>query len=592
MQKTVLCLILLLLFIGCDKKVQKKDTEETAKETSSIEVEKGGEIDPIANPDAIKGGTYKTWGSSFPKSLNMWLDYNSFSKQVTDLLFENLVTLHSTKNEPVGILAQSWTISDDIKTFTFKINPQATWSDGKPISAEDIQFYYDVMMNSKNMTSIFRVDLKRLERPIVIDEKTLQVTAKEMHWSNFWAASGLYAFPKHLWKDVDFNKQNFEFPVVSGPYKIKEVKKNRYITLERRNDWWGRIREYNQYKYNFDNVKYKFMEDRNKALEAFKKGVIDAYAIYTSSIWMMQTDFDAVKKGWVVKQRIFNQEPKSFQGFAINLRRPIFQDVRVRKALCLLVNRKLMNEKLMYNQYYLLNSYFPDLYPNNTNPDVPVREYDPDKSRKLLNEAGWNVGTDGLLRKNGNIFNVSFITYTEDHRHLNIYLEDLKKVGIQANIEQLSLSSVRKRIDNHDFDLFWQNWAASRLRDPEGMWHSSTADQIASNNRSGIKDPTIDSLIEIQKTELSLDKRNDLVRLIDKRLTEIIPYVLLWGADNNRILYWDRFGTPACTFDKFNREDVIVTYWWVDSKKDELLQNAMKNNLSFEPKTGDVHYKE
>ena len=96
------------------------------------------------------------------------------------------------------------------------------------------------------------------------------------------------------------------------------------------------------------------MEDRHKALEAFKKGEFDAYAIYTSSIWAKKTNFNQVKKGWVVRQRVFNQEPKGFQGFAINLRRPIFQDVRVREALCHLLNRELMNEKLMFNEYFLL----------------------------------------------------------------------------------------------------------------------------------------------------------------------------------------------------------------------------------------------
>jgi len=322
--RKIACLCLLFFLFNCGEKSEEKEKTAYLPKAIKIEVETGGEFDPIANPKAIKGGTFTTWGSSFPKSLNVFLDHNSFSAEITGLLFEPLVILHSTRNEPVGVLAESWSISDDKKTFTFKIHHAAKWSDGKSITAEDIQFYYDVMMNPKNMTSIFRVGLKRFNRPKIIDTRIVEITAKESHWSNFWEASGMVALPKHVWKDVDFNKQNFTFPVVSGPYQLKEVKKNRYLILERRAEWWGRIKRYNQHKYNFDYIKYKFMEDRNKALEAFKKGEFDAYAIYTSSIWAKKTNFDLVKKGWILRQRIYNREPKGFQGFAINLRRPIF----------------------------------------------------------------------------------------------------------------------------------------------------------------------------------------------------------------------------------------------------------------------------
>ena len=583
---------LLFLFFSCGEKAEEKGKTASSSETPNVQVEMKGEFDPIANPKAVKGGTYTTWGGSFPKSLNMFLDYNSFSAEITGMLFEPLVSLHSTRNEPVGVLAETWSISDDKKTFTFEIHPAAKWSDGKPVTAEDIQFYYDVMMNPKNMTSIFRVSLKRFERPKMVNARTVEICAKEVHWKNFWDACDMVALPKHAWKDIDFNKQNFEFPVVSGPYRLKEVKKNRYVILERRRDWWGWIKRYNQHKYNLDYIKYKFMEDRHKALEAFKKGEFDAYAIYTSSIWAKKTNFDQVKKGWVVRQRVYNQEPKGFQGFAINLRQPIFQDARVREALCHLLTRELMNEKLMFNEYFLLNSHYPDLFPNNVNPKVPLRKYDPEKARALLHDAGWRVGPDGFLMKDGRYLEISFLTYSGDLRHHNIYLEDLKKVGIKARIEQLSLSSVRKRLDKHEFDLFWINWGAARLRDPEAMWHSSTANQIATNNVSGVQDSVIDSLIESQKTEISLDKRNEILRKIDKRLNGIIPYVFLWQADHHRILYWNRFGTPKYVFDKFSREDSIITYWWIDPVKDKALKEAMKKNTALPMEPEEIHYKD
>ncbi|MBR4399037.1 MAG: ABC transporter substrate-binding protein, partial [Fibrobacter sp.] len=462
------------------------------------------------------------------------------------------------------------------KTFTFHVDPRAKWSDGKAITAEDVQFYYDVIMDEKNLTPIFKVGLSRFDRPEVVDRLTVKMTAKESHWGNFWEAAGMLAFPKHVWAGKDFNQIRYEFPVVSGPYIIKTFREDRYVELARRSDWWGFKKNWNRGKYNFEKIRYRFMNDQTKALEAFKKQDFNAYAIYTSSIWMKQTDFDAVKKGWAVKQRIFNKEPIGFQGMAINLRKPQFQDVRVRRALSMLLNREAMNEKYMFGQYFLLNSYYPDLWENNQNPTAPLYTFNPDSARALFAEAGYKVNAQGVLEKDGKPFAINFITSQEDLRHLTLFQEDLKKVGVVATIEQMSQSTLRKRLDDADFDLYWVNWGAGRLRDPEASWSSATALQKGTNNLAGVQDKVVDSLINLQKTEFDLAKRNEILKALDNRLSEIVPYVLMWQCDHHRILYWNRYGTPEKILDKFNREDAIPVYWWLDPAKSAALDKAMK----------------
>jgi microcin C transport system substrate-binding protein len=187
---------------GCKRRTQDPVSMESgpAVQDVAVQVEETGEVDPIAAPEAKRGGSYTTWGGEYPKSLNMWLDYNAFSKQVAEMLFEPLITLHPTRDEPLGILAESWEISQDKMSYTFRIHPQARWSDGKPVRAEDVQYYYDVIMDPKNLTSLFRVDMVRFKRPEVIDEKTVRITADEPHWKNFWTAGGFFALPKHAWK--------------------------------------------------------------------------------------------------------------------------------------------------------------------------------------------------------------------------------------------------------------------------------------------------------------------------------------------------------------------------------------------------------
>lgn len=551
------------------------------------------ERDPVASLEAVSCGELNLWGSAMPKSLNMWQDYNSFSVSIMGLMFEPLATLHSTRDEAIGVLASDWSISPDGKTYTFQIDPRAHWSDGTPITAYDVQFYYDVIMDPKNLTPIFKVGLSRFSRPVVSDSMTLSITAKEAHWGNFWEAAGLMAFPRQAWQGKNFNEVRFEFPVVSGPYRIKELRKDRFLEMERRADWWGFQKNWNHGKYNFQILRYRFVEDQIKALEAFKKQDFDAYPIYTSAIWMKQTDFDAVSRNWAVKQRIFNQEPIGFQGMAFNLRRPKFQDVRVRKALSLLIDRKLMNEKFMYNQYFLLNSYYPDLWPDNKNPTAPMYPFAPDSARKLLAEAGYKPGQQGqLIGKDGQPLTISFLTATTDMRHLTRYQEDLKAVGIDARIEPLSQSTLRQRIDEGDFDMWWVSWGAGRLRDPEASWYSRTADDKGTNNVAGLKDRVVDSLIDLQKTEMDLGKRNQILRALDNRLVELVPYVLLWQADHHRLLYWNRFGMPVGVYDRFNREEAIPVYWWFDAKKDQLLRKAMSDNKALPASPADVRYTE
>jgi microcin C transport system substrate-binding protein len=447
-------------------------------------------------------------------------------------------------------------------------------------------------MNPKNLTSVYRVALSRFERPEAPDSLTVVFKAKSVHWANFWEMATLVAFPKHAWEKLDFNEQNFEFPVVSGPYRIHEVKKERSLVLQRRNDWWGLAKQYNQNKYNFDYLKFVFIEDRLKTLEAFKKGDIDVYPIYTASIWAEKTQFDQQKKGWVARQRVFNQEPKAYQGFAMNLRRPQFQDVRVREAMGRLINRKLMNEKLMFNQYFMLNSFFPSLHKDNVNPDFPLLEFDAAKARALFAAAGWKPGADGILAKGGKKFSISIITYSSDLRHYNVYLEDLKAVGVDARIEQVSFSTLQKRMDNQDFDMYWANFSYDRLIDPEASWHSKTVNEPSSSNYPGVNDKVIDSLIEAQKTEFDLEKQHAILRQMDNRLLKIMPYALLWQAANHRLLYWQRFGTPKYVLDKYHREDYIATYWWLDPSKSKALDEAIAADKALPVVDNDVHYQD
>ncbi len=588
-----LCLIVpvLFLFAGCGGD-QEREAAFKPVEDLEIPLEEEGENDPDADPRAVRGGSITTWGGPYPKSLNYWVDLTSINSDIMGLLFHSLVGLHTTEDIPQGDLAVKWDVSDDEMEFTFHLDPRAQWSDGKPVTAEDVQFYYDTMMNPDNLTSVFRVHLSRFDRPEVLDERTLLVRANEPHWMNFWTVSGMMAFPKHIWEGVDFNEITFDFPVVNGPYEIYRVRDGRAVELRRRGDWWGQAKRWNQYKYNFDLVRFRFMEDRFKALEALRIEAFDLYTIYTASIWAEQTNFSQVEKNWVVRQEVYTDEPRGFQGLAMNMRRPLFQDVRVRQALSHLLNREDMNDKLMFNQYFMLNSYYPDLWPDNRNPEAIEYHFDPERARELLAEAGYVANAAGILEKDGVPLRIQILHHGEDLRHLNIYIQDLKRVGIDASVEIINFATYRRRLDEHNFDMIWSAWGASRLRDPEPMWSSTTAQDPSSVNMPGVADDEVDAIIEQLKTIADLEQRNELLRQLDHRLTEIIPYVLMWQSDKANLLYWNRFGTPENKLGKFTREDSAIVYWWYDPEKAQLLEEARANDTALEQEPLIIRYQD
>jgi microcin C transport system substrate-binding protein len=271
----------------------------------------------------------------------------------------------------------------------------------------------------------------------------------------------------------------------------------------------------------------------------------------------------------------------------------MMQDIRLRQALAYLANRKQMNEKLLFNLNLLINSYFSDLYPGHKNPDREMIPYDPAKARKLLAEAGYKPGADGILAKDGKKLEITISLHNAvDLRPINVYLEDLKAVGISAKIDQMSWSTWLKRMDTYEFDMGWAAWGAARLRDPESMWHGRTADQPSSNNVAGVKDKTVDSLIEAQKTVMELDKRNEIMKKIDNRLADIMPYVLMWDQDSKWVLYWNKFGTPKSVYSKYEDEDCITAYWYVDPAKESALDEAKKSGKALPIPPAEVRYSE
>lgn len=538
----------------------------------------------FASERAVPGGRIVVSAGSVPKSLNVLLDNNVFSSRVFGLMYESLLGMNDDTGEYAPGLARNWTVSDDGRVFTFTIDPAARWSDGRRITAEDVKWSFEAIMKPEHMTGSHKVALASFTQtpPEVLAPDRIRFTSSEVHWRNLGAAGGFPVMPAHVFRDRDFNKLNFDFPVVSGPYQLGRNRENISLDMQRRRDWWANDRPSNWHLYNFDTIKFVFFSDNENAWEAFRKGLFDYYPVYTARIWVQETHGERFDRNWIVRRAIQNKNPVGFQGFAMNLRRPPYDDVRVRSALAYLLDRKTLNETMMYGQYFLHRSYFEDLY-DEANPCGNVFfDYNPDRARQLLAEAGWVPDpATGMLVKNGRPLVVRFLTNSGGtDKFLARYKSDLGKVGIGLETERKDWAAWARDMDAYNFEMTWAAWSAGLHKDPEGMWSSAQASASGGNNITGFGDPRVDELIERQKTEFSLSVRNGICREIDGIIAAAVPYILLWNTDATKLLWWNKFGVPETVLSKYGSYDDALVYWWYDADADEALRDAQVRGLT------------
>lgn len=537
---------------------------------------------PLASPDAWPGGEIDVFVSQFPKSLNYYLEANVFCSQLFDYMYDTLLSRHPVTLEHEPHLAERWVISEDKLTFTFWIDPQAKWSDGRPVTAEDVQWTYDAIMHTNNLTGAHKVALEKLERPEVLGPRTVRVRARELHWANLDAIAGLNILPRHAFEDLEFNRIHFEFPVVSGPYQLAVVNKGNAVEVTRRKDWWIRGAARFEGVFNFDRITFRFFKDRQNAFESFRKGDIDIYPVYTSRLWVDETNGERFTRNWIVKQRIYNQDPVGFQGWVMNMRHPPFDDVRVRKAVALLIDRQRMNRTIMFDQYEMHRSYWEDLYDADHPCSNEAIEYDPEAARALLAEAGYRANPEtGILEKDGRPLHLRMLARDAAwQKFYDIIMESMKDVGIRMTIDMKDWASWSKDMDEHNFQITGAAWGAGLFKNPEPMWHSREADRASGFNYAGYANPRVDALIEKQKAIFDVEARHAICREIDQIIYKDFPYALGWFAPYVRLLYWNKFGTPPTVLSKYGDERSAYAYWWYDEDAAADLELAMEEGTS------------
>lgn len=552
------------------------------------------------NPNAPKGGTLSMIGTAGLVTFN---SLNPFiikgdPAQGMEYVFDTLMTRANDEPDAVyGLVAQAAELADDKKSVTFYLRPEAKFSDGSPLTAEDVIFSLDIL--KKEGDPQYKVQLRDVVKAEALDPHTLRYTFKGEQVRDLpLLVATLPIFSKAYYTRVEFNKTSLEPPIGSGPYKVGKLRQGTFITYERRDDYWAKDLPVNIGRFNFQTLRYEYFKERTTELEALKAGQFDLREEFYSKLWATAYNIPQVKKGHLLRHTIPDERAAGAQGFFFNTRKDKFKDPRVREAISLAFDFEWSNKNLFYNLYTRTNSFFENsplkaagkpsaeelalLTPlKNSLPEgafaeaysVPVSNGSGQdrkllrKASKLLKDAGWSVKAGKRVNAKDEPLTIEFLLFSPSfERIVGPYVKNLKLLGIDASIRRVDPAQFQERVKSFDFDITTRRYVMPNTPGVilRNYWSSATANLKGSQNLSGISSPAIDTLIE---KVVAAKSRKDLTiaaKALDRVLRASHYWVPHWYKGSHNIAFWNKFSWPK-TKPKYDRG--VIETWWYDPKK-------------------------
>ena len=519
---------------------------------------------PFGNPKALQGGTFTINATGEPTTLNPITSTDLYATTVHGYVMDSLLDRNPETYEVIPGLAEKFEISEDGKLFTFTIRKDAKWSDGKPLTAEDVKFSFDVIFDSKYNAIHLRPYFEGIEKAEVVDPQTVRFTAKTKYFGNLDTLASMVIFPKHFYGNAEEGKKKNKTLLGSGAYKLEKYDQGQSIILVKNKEWWGNNVPSKKGEANFEHIRMRFMKDDNIVVESLKKGDLDY--IEPNQITPEAFVKNMVGPEWgktVEKVKTQNHEPKSYGYIGWNFKSDIFSDRDVRLALYHLLNREEMNKKFRYGMSELAtgpwsrDSEYAD-------PAVKPVLYNVKEALALLKKAGWSDSDKtGTLRKTINgqkrDFHFTLIYGNPDtEKYWVMFQNDLKKVGIQMDLQRLEWNALIKALDEQKFDAAALAWGGGLVDlDPKQIWYSKSAGKGGSNFIS-YNNPEVDKLIEEARSELDKNKRIVLLRKCYALIAADAPYAFLFNWKYVLYAHTLRTKRQKDTY-KFK---VGTEYWW------------------------------
>lgn len=557
------------------------------------------------NPDAPKGGTVRLAGFGSFDTFNPILDKGE-AAPTAGLVYESLLThtLDETSTA-YGLIAEALSYPDDFSSATFRLDPDAKWWDGQPITPEDVIWSFDKARELNKFMASYYANVEKAEET---GEGEVTFTFRQTGNRELPLIVGEFPIlPKHWWEGTDANgKQRdiaastLEPPLGSGPYRLDSFNAGTSVTFKRVEDYWAASKPIAIGTDNFDTLRYEYFRDLTVAFEAFKADQFDYWSENQAKRWATAYDFPAANDGRVVRERY--AEPMAdngaMVGFIYNLRKPQFQDERVRRALNYAFDFEQLQKTLFYGEYKRVNSFFfrtelaaPDGPPqgeeleilNSVKDLVPAEVFTTrytnpiggaenlrknlGEAVKLLDEAGYVLNGNTRMTPDGQPFTIEILLDGPTIEPVaESLVTNLGRIGIQATIRSADSAQYQDRLRTRDFDITYNAWGQTLSPGNEQLdfWGSAAADTDSSRNYSGIKDPAIDALID---KVIYADDRETLIaatHALDRVLLSRSIIIPSYAAVDERVARWDRFGRP----EKVPDYSVgFPTIWWWDEAK-------------------------
>ena len=538
---------------------------------------------PYVNPDAPKGGkvTYGVVGTFDSVRPFIVRSMRTHARGIVDPVFGNLIyetLMQRSQDEPFtlyGLLAETVEWDEERSFIQYNINPAARWSDGKPVTADDVIFTMELLKDKGRPP--YSTRLNRVASMEKVGPLSVRFTFNDQSNREFPLILSLSpVLPKHATDPETFDQSTLEPGIGSGPYLISEIKPGERITFKRREDYWAKDLPIKRGIDNYDEIAVEYFLSETAQFEAFKKGVFDIYPDGSATNWARGYDFPAVTSGEIVRKEYESQTPSGMYGFVFNTRKKLFEDVQVRRALTMLFDFEWANRSLYDNTYKRTHSFWDgsDLssygkpadarereilapYPDAVLPEImdgtwtlPVTDGS-GRDRKiqraaltLLQDAGYSIDNGKLLDADGQHFAFDLMTQNEGQEKLAIaFQRSLSALGIEMTIRTVDDAQYQQRSQTFDYDMIMKAFSSSLSPGAEQInrWGSASRDQQGSFNFSGAASPALDAAIDALLNARTADDFRSSVRAYDRVLLSghyVIPAFHLgksWVAHRSRI---------------------------------------------------------
>ncbi|MEL6435593.1 MAG: extracellular solute-binding protein [Pseudomonadota bacterium] len=540
-----------------------------------------------ANPDAPKGGTLNLAAQGTFDSFNPYIVRGTaaagFARFGGGLLYETL--MDQSIDEPSTShphVAAAFSFPDDFSSATYRLNPDATWHDGKSVTPDDVVWTFEQL---KDISQIYRAYYENVVSAEVLNETDIKFTFDQSGNRELPKILGdMPVFPQHWWtaegpdgEPRDITEPTLEPPLGSGPYRIKSFVSGNTIIWERVDGWWAADLPINKGRYNFDELRYTYFLDATPVWEAFKKGGIQDVRTETRSArWAGEYNFPAFEEGKVKRKAFATVQPQPMQGFAMNMRLERFQDRRVRQALSHLFDFESVNRLQLSNLRTRTDSYFeggelassglpegreleileeyrdqlPDElltqpFENPVNGDRTARRENQRIAARLFQEAGWRPDNGQWVNaETGEPFVIEFLGGSQTAQIISgQFVEDLRAFGIDASLRIVDASQYVARLEQFEFDMTTTvlRQSLSPGNEQRDFWSSEAASSPDSRNLSGIQNEVVDALID---TIIFAEGRDELIaasRALDRVLLWNFYYIPQWHSPDDWVAWWDKF---------------------------------------------------